>query len=374
MEWIFPHYTESITSEYWNDLAKRYNWISDMTETIQDSIHHAEGNVAIHTQMVLKELLNDVDYQALNTQDKHILFAAVMFHDVEKRSTTLVDENGRVTAIGHSKRGEKTTRLILYKDIPTPFVIREHICNLVRLHGLPIWAIDNDDPNKAVIDSSLRVNNKMLEILARCDVKGRICDDKDDLLERIELFKELCIDNKCYGQPRVFETNRSRYNYLNNGGSPDYVPFEKDSFIVYLMSGVAGSGKDTWISRNLNNVPIISLDDIRREMKIKPGDKKGNGQVIQLAKEKAKEYLRVKTSFVWNGTNITKQLRAQLIELFMTYSADVEIVYIETNYTNLLKQNSSRVYELPKNAIEKMILKREVPTYSEATNIRYVVW
>lgn len=373
MIWKFPYYTECITDEYWNDLSSKHKWISDMSKTMQDAIHHAEGDVATHTRMVLTEMLNDSDFKSLNEQDKHILFAAIMFHDVEKRSTTVVEDDGRITSKGHSKRGESTSREILYKDIPTPFHIREHICKLVRFHGTPLWSINRTDPNKAVIEVSMLVDTKLLEILARCDVKGRICNDKEELLERVEFFKELCIENKCYGQAREFETNKARYTYLNKGGSPEYVPFEKDSFKVYLMSAIAGSGKDTWIGNNLRDIPTISLDDIRRENKIKPTDKKGNGQVIQMAKDKAKEYLREKKSFIWNGTNITRQLRKQLVDLFMTYGADVEIVYIEVSYKTLLKQNSNRDYKVPESVVEKMIRNREVPVYSEATNIKYVI-
>jgi len=373
MSWKFPYYIDSVTDEYWVNLASKHDWISDMADTIQDAIHHGEGDVATHTRMVLTELLNDSDFQSLEEQDKHILFASIIFHDVEKRSTTVLEDDGRVTSKGHSKRGESTTRDILYKDIPTPFFIREHICNLVRFHGTPLWSINRNDPNKSVIEVSMLVNTKLLEILARCDVKGRICEDKNDLLERVELFKELCIENKCYGAPREFESSQSRYTYLSKGGSPDYVPFEKDIFKVYLMSAVAGSGKDTWIKNNLPNIPMISLDDIRREHKIKPTNKKGNGQVIQISKEKAREYLRKKESFIWNGTNITRQLRKQLVDLFMTYKADVEIVYIEVPYRTLLKQNNDRENKVPKNVVEKMIRNREVPVWSEATDIKYVV-
>lgn len=373
MNWRFIYYTNSITDEYWNNLAYKHDWISDMSDTIQDSIHHAEGDVATHTRMVLTEMLNDSDFQSLEEQDKHILFASILFHDVEKRSTTVVEEDGRITSKGHSKRGESTAREILYKDIPTPFHIREHICKLVRFHGSPLWSIKRNDPNKAVIEVSVLVNTKLLEILARCDVKGRICNDAQDLLERVELFKELCIENECYGIPREFESNKSRYTYLNKGGSPDYVPFEKEGFTVYLMSAVAGSGKDTWISNNLEGIPTISLDDIRRENKVKPTDKKGNGRVIQIAKDKAKVFLRKKKSFIWNGTNITRQMRKQLVDLFMIYGADVEIVYIEVPYKTLLKQNSNREYKVPEKVVEKMIRNREVPVYSEATNIKYVI-
>lgn len=40
----------------WASLEKQFSWLADMQFIEQHKIHHAEGNVAIHTQMVLNEL------------------------------------------------------------------------------------------------------------------------------------------------------------------------------------------------------------------------------------------------------------------------------------------------------------------------------
>lgn len=45
----------------WEQLGEYYDEISDMSGVRQDPIHHAEGDVAIHTQQVIhaiKSLLN----------------------------------------------------------------------------------------------------------------------------------------------------------------------------------------------------------------------------------------------------------------------------------------------------------------------------
>ncbi|WP_163078897.1 AAA family ATPase, partial [Acinetobacter baumannii] len=65
---------------------------------------------------------------------------------------------------------------------------------------------------------------------------------------------------------------------------------------------------------------------------IKPDDRDANGWIAQLAKEQARINLREHKPFVWNATNITKQMRNQLIALFYRYQAKVTLVYIEVPY------------------------------------------
>ena len=95
------------------------------------------------------------------------------------------------------------------------------------------------------------------------------------------------------------------------------------------MSGLPGVGKDTWIQRNAPDLPMISLDEIRKELKYSPTH--NQGKVANLARERAKELLRQHQHFVWNATNITAQMRESLVALFETYHARVRIVYLETD-------------------------------------------
>jgi len=140
-----------------------------------------------------------------------------------------------------------------------------------------------------------------------------------------------------------------------------------------MLSGIAGSGKDTYIKNNLPDLEIISLDNIRRELKIKPTDKKGNGRVIQLGKERCKELMRKRQSFIFNATNITTDLRGKWLNLFSEYGGKTTIHYIEVPYDTLLKQNDEREHKVPEKIIEKMINKLEIPKYRESFDIIYKV-
>jgi hypothetical protein len=51
-----------------------------------------------------------------------------------------------------------------------------------------------------------------------------------------------------------------------------YVPHEAFACRVTVLSGPPGSGKDTWLSRNRSDLPVISLDDIRGDLDVEPTD------------------------------------------------------------------------------------------------------
>lgn len=360
------------TNKDWTALEQQFTWVRQMHTVPQDGVHHAEGNVSVHTQMVLQELQMLPAYEALSPQEQEILWASALLHDVEKFSTTVIEPDGSITAKGHAKKGALRARQILYREVTAPFIIREQVAALVRYHGLPLWLLEKQDPVKQIVRASLEVNTRWLALLARADALGRICADKNDLLYRIDCFEEFCREHNCWGQPRTFSSAHARMHYLvREHGYIDYQPFDSPASEVVLMSGLPGAGKDSYIKKHFKDVPVVSLDDIRKEMKVAPTDKSGNGQVIQAGKELARTFLRKQLPFVWNATNTTRQMREQLIDLFMTYKAAVKIVYVEAPYQQLFSQNRNREEVVPAAVVERLIDKLEVPAPWEAHEVTY---
>lgn len=356
----------------WSDLWTQFAWLRDMEGVPQDPIHHAEGDVATHTRMVIEALQNLPEYQQLSEQQQEILFAAALLHDVEKRSTTVTEENGRITSRHHAKKGAFTVQRILYQELITPFAIRQAVTKLVRYHGLPLWFWDKPDPLLSVLKAAEEVDTKLLYILAKADVLGRICKDQKELLLHVELFAEYCAEQQCWGRSYPFKTAAARFHYFyKNESAPAYVPFEKDTFLVYILCGLPGAGKDYFIKKNYPNLPVVSLDNLRRSQRIAPTDKKGNGRVVQQVKEMAKQHLRKRQSFVWNATNITTQMRSQLVDLMTTYGATIRLIYVEVPYKKLLQQNQNRSHPIPVKVLEKMIGKLEVPQRWESGEVGY---
>jgi predicted kinase len=348
------------------EFLNKQDWFIDMNKTEQDSVHHGEGNVQIHTVNVFNELKK-------TTSNEYLLLSA-LFHDIEKRSTTkkeIINGIERITAPKHPKFGEYTTRDILYRYNPIDFVTREKICSLVRNHGMPTWGIEDDDIEKKIIKSSFRVNNNELYLLAKADIMGRICNDQNKLLENLELFKMMCEELECWDHQKSFTNNYSRWKYLNFGGWHNTDHYNDRECTVYMMCGFPGTGKDYYIERNLN-LPMVSLDNIRRKHNVKHGDIKGSSLVMSEAKEQCKVYLRKKENFVFNATNLTREIRQKWTSLFNDYKAYIKIIYLEVPYLKLISQNNNREYVVPEEAVNKMITKFEIPLVDECHEIEFL--
>ena len=89
------------------------------------------------------------------------------------------------------------------------------------------------------------------------------------------------------------------------------------------------------------------------------------GKVVQLARERCREFLRAGTSFAFNATNILRQTRGRWIDLFADYNARIELVYIEPPFDRLLRQNGNRSNSVPEQVVRKLAAKCDPPTWTE---------
>jgi predicted kinase len=110
---------------------------------------------------------------------------------------------------------------------------------------------------------------------------------------------------------------------------------------------------------------------VRGELDVDPAD--AQGQVINRAREQARGYLRQGQSFVWNATNLSRQLRGQCIQLFADYHARIRIVYVEAAEERLLRQNRQRQIPVPESVLERLLDRWEVPDPTEAHRVEWVV-
>lgn len=347
---------------------------------LQSPTYHAEGDAYVHTLMVCDALKSLPDYQELNERQQHILYVAALLHDIGKIPTTIFVDGDWHTP-HHAPTGSRMVRELLWKDYglcgqKELMEVREAICLLVRYHSYPPVAIERNNPRlrlQRMAANSLLVPDfsiKMLCILCKADMLGRKCIDQQEVLEKIVMCEELAKEEGCYDSCYTFPSSYTQRAYLVGRDIwKDQELYDDTWGEVILMSGLPGTGKDTWINNNLSGIPVISLDDIRRVNKIPPTAEQG--LVANLAREQAKEYLRQHQPFVWNATNITPQTRDSLVGLFETYHAHVRIVYLETDWQTLFERNHSRDDIVPQSVIECMLGKMVLPEAYEARN---VVW
>lgn len=348
--------------------------IKDMVFCMQDIKYHAEGDVWTHTQMCLKHLVSMKEYQELNERHKLIVFMATLFHDVGKPITTKSEEDV-ISSKGHSVKGARLARESIInwhsqKLVHIPFSIREQVCNMILLHMLPVYLLEKTDPLYSASAASMVINNKLLAILAIADIEGRICaqDSKDKAKERVELFTMFCVENKCFEYPYPFVSQRSKFRYFfERKGHPDYDYFEPMHGSVTVMCGLQASGKDHVIKEKYSDLPVVSLDQTRLNMELDFGD--DEPAVLSDAKEKCKELMRQKKDFVFNATNIHKDIRNRWITLFRQYRYNISIHYKERPLDVILVANKKREHPVPEEIIIEKVKKIDIPTDLECHNL-----
>ncbi len=351
----------------WTAIQDAFAWVRRLTGVPQDAVHHAEGDVATHTMMAAVALTELQEWRALPPQRRVRLFATVLLHDVAKPDCTQHTPEGRITAHGHSRKGDLLARQILW-EIGVPIAWREPGAALVRHHQVPFWALERPDLERIALRVSLIASNMDLVLLAKADIIGRVCADRDMVLENIELYREYCADLGVLDEPWPFASDHARFMYFRTPGrDPRYAAFDDTRGTMTVLSGLPGAGKDTWVAANAGDQPVISLDAVRARLKVSPaGDQRA---VAAAAHEEAKEHLRRGQSFVWNATNVTRQQRDVCTGLAAAYHARVNIVSLEAPYGALLSRNRSRLAPVPAPVIARLAAKWEAPDLTEAHTV-----
>ena len=353
----------------------------EMANTDQNPAWHAEGDVWTHTRMVCEALAQMPEFRALPLRQQEELALAALLHDVGKiRKTRL--EDGVLVSPGHSAAGAQRVRGVLWRDLelcgnPDRQGFRETVCQLIRHHGLPPRMLDRNDPALRVRSVAAAgelvpdFNIKLLCMLAKADVLGRVAPDREAMLEEVQLCEALAEECGCLNGPYGFASGFTERGYLSGRKvSPEQELFDDSWGEVILMCGLPGVGKDTWLQRTRPELPVVSLDAIRMGLNVRPTDEQG--RVVQLARERAREYLRRREPFAWDATCLTSILRQKQISMFEKYHASVRIVYLETDWQENLRRNAQRAACVPEHVIDRMLDQLEPPERAEARRVEWI--
>ena len=352
-----------------------------LSQTPQNPVFHGEGDVGAHTRMVCEALLASGDLVPKDRTTAACLVLAALTHDVGKVRTTRLENDAWVSP-GHARLGAHIVREHLIRacglaGTKERMCARELVCSLVRWHMLPPRVAESDDCAltlrriAAIGELVPSFTWRLLCLLASADALGRVATDVHDILERVELAGLMAQEQGCEDGPYPFFSPSVRRAHLKGRHvAADQPLYDATWGEVTLMCGLPGTGKDTWCSRTCPDLPQVSLDDIRREMRIDDGEQQG--VVVQRAWEKARTHLRALEPFVFNATSVDRKTRTRCIDLFEAYGARVRIVYLETSWATLLVRNAEREARVPVKAIERMLARLEPPTPDEAQTVEWL--
>lgn len=337
----------------------------------QDAQWHAEGDVWTHTKMVCAELERLTEWSTLERAAQLQLLFTALFHDSGKPATTVLEpETGRTRSPKHALVGAEIARRAL-RELECDLITREEIVALVRCHGRPPFLLEKPSPEQEVIALSWFVNNRLLYLFALADTRGRHAKEMSRPEENLHLWKLAAEERNCFLTPYAFANDQARFLfYRDQLSSLHYTPHIDYRCTVTLMSGLPGAGKDTWLAKNRPATPVVALDAIRDALDIEATD--NQGEVIQAARGQCREHLRASEDFVFNATNITRQMRQRWIDLFADYGARVEIVYVEPPVATILAQNKHRTNPVPEKVILRLLDKLEPPTVTECHSLTFV--
>lgn len=385
----------------------KYPLLKELKQTEQDPEWHSEGDVHIHTNMVIDEIYKIFEKETLSLSEKYILLMSAIFHDIGKTKTSKWKEvlgKQHLTAKGHEYEGMS---YLTYRLLEEDMTKEEYnsILDLVGYHQVPKLLIVKDNISKW--DYKLlteKTSGKLFYLLELADMLGRTCIDKEDQVDYIEMFKMYAIDYNCYEtKSNIDEELRKLFiNQFNENdesalsfliGKTKKRLYDKDIIdpvvsyqkyyenknnhgVLYLMCGISGSGKTTTI----NNIKkdhtidtVIELDTLRQNHKLKSNNRREiDGRVRQESKELLKRALANKESVIFDACNHRKDFRDVLFGIAEEYKAKTVLVFVQTSFKDCIKNDQNRnVRNLGKEIINTQKEQFQYPERYEANETYY---
>lgn len=274
-----------------------------------------------------------------------IMMSSALCHDIGKAETFAWDEKlNKYTCKRHDIVGEKITRKLFYDS---NFYVRESVCYMVRWHMKLHYILEKNEDEKynliTFFDKGI-MPLKELFILNRCDSLGSVNDieTEETLFKRWHQIEE-CI-NAVHKKPK---------------------------FNAYVMIGLPGSGKDTYIHEHLSNLPVLCRDNIRTEIGLKGdkpmGNKEEENKVTLIFNERLKTYCQEHKDFVINNTNLLRKYRDEFGKVIRQYGGLINYVYVEA--PSLETNKERRKGQMPLDVIDRMLSYMEFPQADEYDTI-----
>ncbi len=375
--------------------------LKEYKSTPQDKEWHAEGDVHIHTGMVLDEA-----YKILATEADHLskerrlcLILGALLHDIAKPLTTKEQEINsivRTVAPRHASKGRSYLAPKLM-SFDLPYWIIETTLGLVGYHHDPKQLVTKNKSPGDYQRISRLADPELLYWLELADIRGRECKDKEQQLEYVEMYGLFAQEYKAwkrfgaeyqawqnYFNQELAEYDQDTRNLVFSNAinrweagiifSPEEEIARSYSYRnsfprVVLTFGISGSGKSTWIAQNVPDYKVISLDNLREKLAKSRRDQSQNSKVVQLAKDELKKSLRNHGKIVWDATNLRRDFRQQIINISHKYGALVTLIIFHCSEQVYFERNRQRRHSIPENVLLKQLQQIEFPEIDECDRI-----
>lgn len=377
--------------------------LDELEGTPQDPDWHAEGNVRIHTGMVVDEI-----YRALDEYDRDITgeerLAVVLgaaLHDIGKPLTTSeaeIEGRVRIVAKRHDDRGRSYLGYRLHTQGLEPATL-DMILAIVGHHHDPKRLIRRSSGPERFRRLARLASLEHLYLTELADMRGRTCVDQAEQLDIVEYFRIAAEQHAVFGGHDPYHAWREEIDETLTGHdartrayvlgaarraheageifvaaeevAKSYGYREAYSHLVVLC-GPSGCGKSTWVAEHAPGYDIVSLDELRAELSGDPADQSMNGQVRQLSKERLKQSLRAHRDVVWDATNLRRDFRALPTKLGYDYGAFVTFVVFQTDLATSRARNAKRERSVPDIALQRQFDSAEFPYADEAHELLVV--
>lgn len=375
-------------------LSVELPWLAEFKQTPQDPAWHAEGNVYIHTAMVLTELYTLLADEAasIHGERRQALILGAVLHDIGKPKQTrraVIQTLERIIAPQHEAVGRSylAFKLMAWE---LPFAVVWTVLNLVGEHHMPKQLVTKDKPAAGFYRLASQVDLELLYCLEVADMRGRICQDLDWQLLCLEEFRALAQGYGVWQQPlairdslvpalQILPASAQHYVYayaqyqLTQGHitqaeealATTYANRLHHAHLV-VMCGPSGAGKSTWIKQHYADYTVISLDELRDSLNGDRSQQENTGQIRQLAKEQLKAALRQKQKVVWDATNLRADFRNAITSLGHDYHALVTLVLFLLPETTLALNNRKRESYVAEPVLQRQLGSFQFPLLTEA--------
>lgn len=377
--------------------------LNRLSETPQDPGWHAEGDVEIHTQMVLEEVERLLESGAAEPADRPLLAIAAALHDVAKPVTTTEREiRGvqRVVAPRHADRGRSIVAQEIF-DVGLSPELALAACELVGAHHEPKSLVVRNEETHKFRAGAGRVDSRLVYLLELADMRGRTCADQAEQVELIELFRagsELAgswstrdpfqawrapiAEATAELEPALARRILARclrdgalgHAFDHHAALARSYKFREPTPTLTLIVGPSGSGKSSAAghpdrSNSVGKSVVISLDQIRENIAGARHDQSKNGQVIQAAKRQLRDALAAGENVIWDATSLVRARRQELLALAEKYGAFTRVIAFVGPRAELLKRNNERPHPVPDSVLDKQLRGYDVPWGDEAHEV-----